>query len=305
MNIGIVGQGAMGSLFTYYWRQYRPSLLLKQLPQSAKTLVDLHGKSFLLDNPQYLISKPAKIDFDAIIITVKGYQLPSVIVSLSQWLLPNTKLILVQNGMGGADLLAKHFRQNLLFVGTTTDAVYAIDPLHYKITAKGALDIGIFHNLATHNENENVENDMAWVSTFFNQHPQCHLHEDINFALYRKLAINAVINPLTAVMNIKNGELVHYCVEVNRLKSEVFAIYDAMLITYSSESLSSTIDNVIANTANNYSSMHQDLYFSRQTEIDTILGYLLQQGTLRGLSSPFMQGLFDQISAIDNGHKKS
>ena len=309
MNIAIVGQGAIGSLFAYYYLHEAPTLLLKDISSTSKQLLTQDSQSIdlnliRLDVSQTNSKSSSPTNFDAVIITVKGYQLPLLIKQLSNWLPKHTRLILIQNGMGGGQILAEAFPNNIIYVGTSTDAVYKIDENTYQISAVGKLDIGPIWTMSSRDGNTAVISDInkekAWINSFIACHPNAKYYDDIAPALYKKLAINAVINPLTALLHVKNGQLNQYVEQVDRLKTEIFEVYNAANISYSKHTLSSAIDDVIHSTSNNWSSMQQDIKHKRQTENETVLGYLRALSQKFGLDTPFINTLYTQLKDIDN-----
>ncbi|WP_133469364.1 ketopantoate reductase family protein [Paraglaciecola marina] len=52
-------------------------------------------------------------------------------------------------------------------------------------------------------------------------------------------------------------------------------------------------------TANNYSSMHQDINFKRKSEIEFINGYVGKKSQELNISTPKNQGLFVKIKALE------
>lgn len=309
MKIGIVGQGAIGSLFAYYYQHVSPTLLVKDINTTSKQLRTLDAQPYSLDFTKLNVSQsPHKNNslayFDALIVTVKGYQLPLLVKQLSPCLSINTRIILIQNGMGGAQILAEAFPNNIIYVGTTTDAVYKVDEDTYQITAMGKLDIGPLWKMSFnddyHPNISDINKEKAWMSALLACHPNAEYHDEIASALYKKLAINAVINTLTALLQVKNGQLNQYLEEVNTLKLEIFTVYSAANIAYSKRALSQAIDDVIEATSNNWSSMQQDIKFKRQTENDSILGYILSLSQHHALDTPFIKKLYTQLKDLDN-----
>jgi 2-dehydropantoate 2-reductase len=312
MKIAIVGQGAIGSLFTYYFRTLNPVLLVKNTCTKVKTIINLDGQQTSLDFPKHLVSSPSPNhnkppEYDCLVIAIKGYQVAQLIAQIQPWLTSNTRLILIQNGMGGAQLLAKAFPNNLIYTGTTTDAVFAKTDTYFQITAHGRLDIGPLWEMLDSSEyapwkNHNAKNILAekhWIDTFLAYHPLGVYHKNVAQALYTKLAINAVINPLTAVLQIKNGALKEHPNKVETLKQEVFAVYKSMAIEHSPAALSQAIDLVIETTAENWSSMCQDVKLKRLTENETVLGFLVQAAKRKALNTPLMFSLYQTIANID------
>lgn len=309
MKIGIVGQGAIGSLFAYYYRHVSPTLLVKEVNTTSKQLLTQDAQSISLHLAKLNIAQKnhkthAQAHFDAVIITVKGYQLPLLIKQLSNWLPIHTRIILIQNGMGGAQILAEAFPNNIIYTGTTTDAVYKVDENTYQITAMGKLDIGPLWKMSSSHgyrpSISDINKEKVWISAFIAYHPHTEYHDDIASALYKKLAINAVINPLTAILQIKNGQLKQYLEQVNKLKIEIFEVYSAAKLSYSKDALSSAIDDVIVATSNNWSSMQQDVEHKRQTENETVLGYLDALSHKYGLETPFINELYTRLKELDD-----
>jgi 2-dehydropantoate 2-reductase len=308
MKVGIIGQGAIGSLFAYYYRHESPTLLVKGLSKAPKKLLTLEGIQVDLDFQTMKVTQANNSDdstehFDAIIIAVKGYQMETLITQLIPWVPVNTRLVLIQNGMGGAQLLAKAFPRNRIYTGTTTDAVYGIDEFTYKITSMGKLDIGPLWLMSscewyTPKIIDAIKEKM-WAEAFFSCHPNYEYHEDIAPALFTKLGINAVINPLTATLQIRNGQLCEHPDQVKTLKIEIFKVYSAINVSYSKKALSKAIDDVIAATSNNWSSMQQDVEHHRPTENETVLGYLLSLAKQYELKTPLMKKLYMQLKELD------
>ncbi|MGB3727028.1 MAG: 2-dehydropantoate 2-reductase [Glaciecola sp.] len=291
-NIAIAGQGAIGSLFAHYWRDFKPMILTRSQHATCKNLDLLDGSRITLNAPLHSIRCPSAFPLDAIIVPVKCYQVAELAPLLSPWMSNNTAIVLIQNGMGGGDILADMYPTNPLYVGTTTDAVYKQDADSYRITAVGRLDIGPFNNAL------NASQSVNWLSAFATAHPNANVADDIRLALYRKLAINAVINPLTALLNIKNGELTQYPEQLTQAKTEVFAVYEALQIALHTTELEQTIDKVIESTSDNYSSMQQDVFYQRETEIEGVLGYLVVRAQQHHIHIPFLTSLYQKLVAL-------
>lgn len=306
MNIGIVGQGAIGTLFAYYWRNSLPIILLKNLPAKNTSLTLINKHTVVIQSQFDSVSAPQKKHYDYLFITLKSYQIKALIECLRPWLRTRTNLILVQNGMGGAELLAKAFPNNRLFVGTTTDAVFKSAGSHFQVTANGRLDIGPWV-LDTNATRQGALAIDAATLQLIKAHPKPVFHNNISIALYQKLAVNALINPITALLNIKNGQLMQHSELVAKIKTEISSLYLAYFahdLTYndgplSAQHINQLIDKVIKDTADNYSSMQQDVFYGRQTEVDAVLGYLLQKANQLSLKMPNIESLNNQIIRIN------
>ena len=106
----------------------------------------------------------------------------------------------------------------------------------------------------------------------------CTASNQIDKLIYRKLLINAVINPLTAIWRIPNGGLLQndYRLEVmRRLYDEASAIYKASDIMVGTD-MWEEILSVCRSTASNTSSMLADVMQGRRTEVESISGQMVQ-----------------------------
>ncbi len=293
LHIGMIGQGAISTLFAYYWKQAKVSILVRTLPRTQKRIQDLTNHMHIVEHPIKQINQANLASIDVLVITVKAYQTESLAIRLKDCINSSTHIVLIQNGMGGHEILAEYFPNNRIYAGITTDAIYAIDNRTYQITATGRLDLGEVTKES--NVQSNYENTSI-IKTFLAFHPCSDLQDNIFPFLYKKLAINAVINPLTAIKNIKNGDLLAFSTDYRALINEVYSVYKAMGLDTDLETLAHDIESVMKKTANNYSSMHQDVYYKRQTEVDSVLGYLIRQAETHQLSVSLMKTLYQQIT---------
>jgi len=115
--------------------------------------------------------------------------------------------------------------------------------------------------------------------------------EDIEPKLWKKLAINCCINPLTLILNCQNGKLADLpgdtfstiCQEVSEVmrkslsqKIEDQKILDQKVIDY--VEMEREVRQVVTATKDNYSSMLQDYQRGRKTEIDFLNGFVVKKG---------------------------
>ncbi len=133
-------------------------------------------------------------------------------------------------------------------------------------------------------------------------------------ARLKKLVVNSIINPLTAVFNCKNGELLGGRVvgsdTIDRLVHEagviiktlpVFQMDEHLRDIFSDENLRGWVNEVARATAENTSSMLQDVRAGRKTEIDFINGYLVQQALETGKPCEQHKALIEKIKQLTPG----
>ena len=131
--------------------------------------------------------------------------------------------------------------------------------------------------------------------------------------LWKKLAGNCFCNPLTALWEVTNGELLRHHPEAPRLRqhvvSEVSRVAQAMHPTCHSDELSEGalddfVERVIQDNLDNRSSMYHDLKRGRQTEVDSLNGYIVRKGQEFGIDTPANEELLLRIREITDSKPK-
>jgi len=116
-----------------------------------------------------------------------------------------------------------------------------------------------------------------------------HLSEDVVSLVWGKLAVNAGINPLTALLGVPNGFLAEHraCRRLmEEAAREVGAVAEAQGIALPYDDPSAAALDVARRTAANHSSMLQDRMQGRPTEIDAICGAVVAAGKRHGVPTP-------------------
>ncbi|MGJ8680760.1 ketopantoate reductase family protein [Paraglaciecola sp.] len=298
LKIAIIGQGAIGGLLASQCHNlgYNYQLLLRN-----KTLVKPNFSLQIEDIRQQVTQiqpKTCQIDqaknFDLLILPIKAYQVLAALKSMQKNIQPHQVIVLLHNGMGTIEQVKQLLPDNPCVAATTSYGAFKPAPAYVKQTGLGETHLGWINSP----EPEQVE-EIEKILT--NLLPPSSWHQDITIALWNKLTINAVINPLTAIHNIKNGELNErkYTGEIEKTCSEICSIMQQLNYSVQLKDLLKRVNQVIEKTANNYSSMHQDIYHGRKTEIEYINGYVVQKGKELGVGVKANQELFNQIKALE------
>ena len=125
--------------------------------------------------------------------------------------------------------------------------------------------------------------------------------------LWYKLAANCVINPLTAIHQCTNGELLNitnFESTMSSILSEVSAVArEVAQDTFETKSLKAFVDQVISDTMENKSSMLQDVLTHRKTEIDYLNGYVVSAGRKHGIECPVNVEHHGKIQELESSYK--
>ncbi|MDN7226047.1 2-dehydropantoate 2-reductase [Planococcus sp. N064] len=120
-------------------------------------------------------------------------------------------------------------------------------------------------------------------------------HEDADRLLFRKVLLNGIINPLTAITALKNGELVTnpYAFE---LMQRVYAELDRAFPEIKTLLPFEEVTALCKATAENKSSMLMDRQAGRKMELDTIVLYLLERSPIE---LPLLKAFYQLLKSIE------
>lgn len=130
---------------------------------------------------------------------------------------------------------------------------------------------------------------------------ESYLSNQMERYIWNKLLINAIINPLTAIHRIKNGQLTEspfLLRKMTELYEEGVGLARAMEVNVA-EDLWQQLLLVCQRTAGNSSSMLQDVLQGRQTEIEWINGSLIRMALQLGMSLPCHEALYDRVKLME------
>lgn len=162
-------------------------------------------------------------------------------------------------------------------MGTTTYAAHREEAKIHHVYA-GTTRIGP--------GNSQAQQASAIAEVLHHALPEVAWHNNITASSWVKLAANCVINPLTAIHDCHNGELVRYAAEIEAICREVAMVMDREGYHTHYESLLFYVGQVIRSTADNVSSMLQDVRAQRHSEIDYINGHILRRARAERAGEP-------------------
>lgn len=294
MKITVLGCGALGQLWmtALYKKGFDVQGWLRvPQPYCSVNLIELDGSEFnqslTANDPDFLAQS------DLLLVTLKAWQVSDAVKSLASRLPETTPILLIHNGMG--TLAELNGLKQPILLGATTQAARRDGNVIIHV-ANGTTHIGPgkrddadYSPLAE--VLQEVLPDVAW-------------HDNIHSAMWRKLAVNCVINPMTALMDCPNGALRDHQPQIARLCEEVAMTMTREGFHTSPESLLFYVNQVIDLTAENISSMLQDIRAQRHTEIDYITGYLLKRARAHGIPVPENSRLYELVKRKESEYER-
>lgn len=289
MKIAIIGGGAIGLLFSYYLsKRYDVTLFTRTNKQAER--INKEGIYYIegeKTEKQQLETKQIKYwdgCFDLTLVTVKEYQLKELMPLLNESVNHAGGLLFLQNGMGHLKWLNDCPMKNI-YIGSVEHGAARINENTVSLNGHGLTRLAVFRGELTSIEAfyTEAQKDFPFI-----------LENDYQEMLIKKLLVNTVINPLTASLNVTNGTLLTNPY-FNKLAVQIFEEAVNILEIQEKEEHFKNFHTVCEKTASNHSSMLKDLDAGRKTEIDAILGFLLDSAKEKGIEAPLITHYYHLI----------
>lgn len=283
----ILGAGALGTLMALRLQQaHIPATLLHHRDDLSERRIGLAGDQYRV--AVQCVTALAAASVDRLLICTKAGQVAAALARATPKLSDDAVVIAMANGMGferseAALTLPGGLRRAVTTAGAYRDEqglVHAIDLGHTVVgDPRSAATIPDWFQ-----ENLARLRDWSWDS-------------QIELAVGRKFSINCVINALTASRRCLNGELLTDPQGAELLQSLCSESEPVLrqLGLWTGESLLDTARGVCQTTAENRSSMLQDVLAGRPTEIEFLNGELLRLAPDAEL--PLNRSLVETLSA--------
>jgi 2-dehydropantoate 2-reductase len=228
-----------------------------------------------------------------LLISTKAQDAEVALGTVAHRLDGNSQILLLVNGMGVFEKLTSLYPHLSFYCGTTTEAAFKKNGGQIVHAGSGTTTVGR-HEYA---------DSPPWFSDWCKLSIDCVWVEDISPALWRKLAINCAINPLTALSRSRNGELLsnpELSLRLHMLCDEIASIARSDNRAAIAADLHQAVRSVIEQTSANKSSMLQDVLSGRRTEIEFITGYLVSVAKKYGIVATANEKLLGEIRNIES-----
>jgi 2-dehydropantoate 2-reductase len=287
----ILGAGSLGSLWAARLARagVPVQLILRDADRLAAyrragglTLVEKgQARQFPLD--AQTAADPAPIQ--RLLLACKAYDAEHAIAGLAPRLAPGAEVILLQNGLGSQDAVAARVPQARCILASSTEGAFREDAWRVVFAGHGHTWLGDPLDLTP----------PAWLAELEQAGIVHDWSLDIPGRLWRKLALNCAINPLTVLYDCRNGDLQQHPAELTTLCDELAELLHTCGQPAAAEGLHEEVRRVIQATAANYSSMHQDVAQGRRTEIAYLLGHACAAAQRHRLVLPHLTALHQRL----------
>jgi 2-dehydropantoate 2-reductase len=293
VNVVVLGAGAVGSLFGARLAAAGHRVTLVGRPEHVRSVREgglrvegVGAGTFSLEATADLASAgPA----DVVLLTVKTFDLDPTATLLGRTLAPIPTL-LTQNGLGVEGRAIEALRG----AGWDRPADWVVRAVNSvpstwvgpgAVRASGTGEVVLPQPKGRAPRDRMIERfgELLRSAGF-----SVRFSEAFDREIWRKVLVNAAINPVTALHGVPNGRLESgpLRAEAVGLLREALAVAHAEGFALPKKDAEADLDRVVRATSENRSSMLQDLDRGRPTEVDAILGEILRAGTRHGIDLP-------------------
>ena len=308
MNIIILGAGAIGSFYGAKLSKLNDVTLI-----ARKAHADNINKNGLkitgLENKTYKLKAETeikRIESDTLILlTTKVYDSKKAIDDIKNLVKEDTIILCLQNGLYSENIVKNIVGKKCLVLRAVTNFGAAflkpgvIQYNNYSYTAiEKNQKAKIFARHASERVREITRSQLI-AKIFAKCGLNGYVSENVKADMWKKLIMNCVLNPITAILKIENMGIVDE--KLNSLKK---LIVNECLKVAEKDSVKFNIDfvkeiNETFKNSRNISSMYQDLTKGNQTEIDYLNGAVVKLGRKYGIKCPVNQSLVNIIKEME------
>jgi len=302
-RIAILGAGAMGTLFAYYFAERSDVTLVDVRGDVVETITSNGGVS-VDDLPVRRVvatRDPARaFATDFLFVFVKAPNTLSAVRPFAGQLNPATPIVSLQNGLGNEEAIKTALGGTVaLVIGITNEAGLAIG--HGRSRRQGIGTTVVGSAGASTATVRSVQGLIARTGL------DCAIAYDIRPHQWGKLLANATINPISALADARNGIVASdpNAAELGRLvANESAAVARALRINLPFGDPWEYVRGILANAPDSRNSMTVDLGAHLKTEIDHVNGAIVAAGRRLGIATPYNDALLRLVRAKENAPRE-
>ncbi len=304
LNIAIFGIGAMGTLFGSKLNDTVNVSLFGNWPAQIEAVrregVRITHPDGSVDTHRLRITNKLESipPADIALILVKSHQTARAARQAAKILKPNGIAVTLQNGLGNLETLTEAVGRRRAALGITAQGATMLGPGQLRHAGNGPTHLALLPG---------KEKQLQQLVNLFNGAGlETTLVANADSLVWGKLAINAGINPLTALLEITNGSLG----QDSNLRQMMFAAANEVAHVAAAQGIKLPFADaahrtleVSQSTAGNKSSMLQDVSRATLTEIDAISGAVVQYGQRFGVPTPVNAWLLQMIQTKEKQYQ--
>ncbi|WP_131781693.1 ketopantoate reductase family protein [Legionella gresilensis] len=306
ISVTVIGSGAIGKFYGGLFSL--AGCYVCYLEQSDFSIVH-EQKYYEIELPDGCVRqiKPHQIEkdykllptADIIIIALKTTENHLLKKIIPPILKPNSKLLILQNGISNEEHLSTFTNTQPIICGVTTIGATRIKPGYIKINHLGELNLAPF-NKQDFSSCEYIKRQLATVNLSEGTFPQIHLFENHRIIRWSKLLWNTPFSSLSLLLDVP----VDVIATQKQYQDIARAImYEVCLVAKKDGALiENKIEKLIALTATlkgYYPSMYYDFKMGRQIESQYIIFNVLDYAQLHQINLPLLSIIHQQLKSLE------
>lgn len=288
MKVVVVGPGAMGTLFAGLLAAGGHQVWLLGRRREVVEAIQRDGVAIVSARRRRRIRVAATLDAreigpaDLVLMCVKSYDTLEASKDALPVLGPETPVLTLQNGLNNVETIASVVGRERTMAGVTAHGATLLGPGLVRHGGEGETALGEL-------DGRDTERLRRVVEAFRQAGIATEVSSSVGSLVWGKLVVNASINPLTALLKVRNGQLLALPETrdlMAALAREAAAVAQKLGKVLPYDDPVERVETVCRLTASNRSSMLQDLERGTPTEIDYINGAVVGQGEAVGVPTP-------------------
>jgi 2-dehydropantoate 2-reductase len=294
-KVGIIGAGAMGTLFGFHLAEHCDVRVLERNPELSAAIA--HRGLAVNDAParRVAVAENARDLYGSRVffLFVKAVDTLRALRPFAGELNPGAPIVSLQNGVGNEDAIKTALGGEVpVVLGITTESSQSVGPGRVRVTGQG-------HSIVGSTSAAPATSRMV-AELLTHSGLQASVVYDIRPHLWGKLVANAAVNALSALLDCEAGAIAsdpNAARVAEVLAEEAASVAAALKINLPFVSPWQYVTEVIALGADSKSSMAYDLETGHPSEIDHINGAVAAFGRRTGTPTPYNEAIVRLIKA--------
>jgi 2-dehydropantoate 2-reductase len=294
MRIGIVGSGALGTLFGQRFAASNEVVLLERKREVVEA-VERDG--LVVDGEAraaHATGEPRELfGVQVLFVFVRATDTLRALRPFAAQLSPATAIVSLQNGLGNEEAIKTSLGGMIsLVIGATTESALTVGPAQTRRVGEGSTVLG--------SAGASPDTVNRVVRLLVDAGFRASAAYDIRPHLWGKLIANAAINPVAALLDRPNGVVLtdpHAGDVARSLAQEAATVANAMRIPLPFSDPWSYVRTIVEQTSELDNSMLYDLRAGVPTEVDFINGAVVSAGRRAAVPTPYNETLTALVKA--------
>lgn len=305
MRLAIAGPGAVGCLLAVRLAEAGHAVtLLDRNPARAARLarsgITLHGRDRVRTVSIPVCADPASAPgCDLFCLCVKAFDTHAAVNLWLPVIRRCSSVISLQNGLGNAESCAAAAGAGRVVCAVTASGATTLEEGVVREAGWGPIVLAPWRAGA----GCDVE---CFARAVRSAGFEAQVHGSAEDVLWSKLVVNAAINPVTALWNVPNGALIerpdlHEIAACAAREAQAVAAAAGVKLLFADAV--QDMERVCRITADNISSMLQDVRAGRRTEVDAITGAVVSEARRLRVAAPVNANLLARMRALQEALK--